>query len=110
MRFGWSLLLRDLPFALDRRKFVERDGRKKRRGPDSDFSLRRGETSTQLSGCLPLQGVQTENQQAMAPKGGLPSAQLRGIIWWINTRKICHLKVINDCRGAASLGDASKIL
>ena len=36
--------------------------------------------------------------------------QTRGIIWWINTRKICHLKVINDCHAGGSPRDASKIL
>lgn len=111
MQFCWSLSLKDL--ALDWREFVERDGRKKRR-LDSDFSLRRRRLSypdafpigERVEGCK----AGTNRRWHRKGGGGREEGDPRGIIWWINTRKICHLKVINDCRGVASLGDASKIL
>lgn len=82
---------------------------------DSGFRFFIKETSTQLSGRpLGYRGVWTrEAGRGDGKKGttdGRGRLQTRGIIWWINTRKICHLKVINDCHAGSSPCDASKIL
>lgn len=84
---------------------------------DSGFRFFIKETSTQLSG-RPLGykggGGDVDGTQAgeRRKKGtdGRGRLQTRGIIWWINTRKICHLKVINDCHTGSPPCDASKIL
>lgn len=81
---------------------------------DSGFRFFIKETSTQLSGRpLGYKGESVDGTQAGDGKKGTDGRgrlQTRGIIWWINTRKICHLKVINDCHAGGSPCDASKIL
>lgn len=85
---------------------------------DSGFRFFIKETSTQLSGrplgykggrgrCGRDRSRRREGKKGTDGRGRL---QTRGIIWWINTRKICHLKVINDCHAGSSPCDASKIL
>lgn len=73
------------------------DGEKRKRGegvsaPKSDFSLR----SRRLS--YPVLGA--ANWQVVAAMTTTPEQNTSdgdgGIIWRINTREICHLKVIND--------------
>lgn len=96
-------------------------------GGDSDFSLKSRRLSYPSHG-LPLGGIFFSSSFFFAFFGGVVKGNVRearenknarsvarrskecaghSIIWWINTREICHLKVINDC---LALVDASKIL